>query len=162
MEFTRKLFVCLFLLNSLSSYLLAQENKDSFEIYGSIFTDAGYDFKTIDPQWYDVMRPTKLPSYQNEFFRSGKVFYSIRQTKFGVKSSSSTSFGELKTQFDFDLFGFGKDAGQTTFHVVNAYAKLGHFLAGQTASAFMDLDVFPETLDYWGPLSRVFFLNIQA
>ena len=25
----------------------------------------------------------------------------------------------------------------------------------------MDLDVFPNTLDYWGPLSRVFFLNIQ-
>jgi hypothetical protein len=26
----------------------------------------------------------------------------------------------------------------------------------------MDLDVFPNTLDYWGPLSRVFFLNIQV
>ena len=26
----------------------------------------------------------------------------------------------------------------------------------------MDLDVFPVVLDYWGPLSRVFFLNIQV
>ena len=69
--------------------------------------------------------------------------------------------GELKTHFDFDFVGFGKDAGQTTFHLVNAYAQLGNVGAGQTASAFMDLDVFPETLDYWGPLSRVFFLNIQ-
>ena len=26
----------------------------------------------------------------------------------------------------------------------------------------MDTDVFPQTLDYWGPASRVFFLNIQV
>ncbi len=69
--------------------------------------------------------------------------------------------GELKTQFDFDLVGFGKDVGQTTFHVVNAYGQLGKIGAGQTASVFMDLDVFPVAEDYWGPLSRVFFLNIQ-
>ncbi len=62
---------------------------------------------------------------------------------------------------DFDFVGFGKDAGQTTIHLVNAYAQLGKIGAGQTASAFMDLNVFPVTLDYWGPLSRVFFLNIQ-
>src|SRR4051812_21148679 len=161
MVFTRRLIICL-LQVMVSSCCLAQENKNLFEVYGSIFIDAGYDFRTIDPQWFDVMRPTKLPSYQNEFAPHGKVFYSVRQTKFGVKSLVSTSLGELKTQFDFDLFGFGKDAGQTSFHVVNAYGELGHFGAGQTASVFMNSDVFPETLDYWGPLSRVFFLNVQV
>jgi hypothetical protein len=38
---------------------------------------------------------------------------------------------------------------------------LGKFIAGQTPSTFMDTEVFPVTLDYWGPSSRVFFLNIQ-
>lgn len=124
--------------------------------------DAGYNFNAIDPNWFDMMRPSKLPSYKNEFGPNGNVFFGVRQTKLGIKTSSITSLGELKTHFDFDLVGFGKDAGQTTFHLVNAYAQLGKIGAGQTASAFMDLDVFPVTLDYWGPLSRVFFLNIQV
>jgi hypothetical protein len=107
------------------------------------------------------MRPSKLPSYKNEFGPGGNVFFSVRQTKLGVKSSTPTRLGELRAQFDFDLIGFGKDVGQTTFHLVNAYAQLGKIGGGQTASVFMDMDVFPIVMDYWGPLSRVFFLNIQ-
>ncbi len=142
-------------------YASAQEGKNWFEIYGTINTDIGHNFNTIHPDWFDVMRPTKLPSYRNEFGPGGNMFFSVRQSKFGIKSSSLTKLGELKTQFDFDLIGFGKDAGQTTIHLVNAYAQLGRFGIGQTASAFMDPDVFPETLDYWGPLSRVFMFNVQ-
>jgi hypothetical protein len=139
----------------------SQETKNSFELYGTINTDIGYNFNTIHPDWFDVMRPTKLPSYRNEFGAAGNVFFSVRQIKLGIKSSTFTRLGELKTQLDFDFVGFGKDAGQTTLHLINAYAQLGRIGAGQTASAFMDPDVFPETLDYWGPLSRVFFFNIQ-
>jgi hypothetical protein len=135
--------------------------KNSFEVYGYIQTDGGFNFNAIDPDWFDVMRPTKLPKYKNEFGPSGNYFISVRQTRFGVRSSRQTKLGELKTQFDFDLFGFGKDAGQTTFHLVNGFGQLGKFLAGQTPSTFMDGDVFPVTLDYWGPSSRIFFLNIQ-
>lgn len=144
-----------------SLFSLAQEKKGSFEIYGTAMADAGYNFNTIDPNWFDVMRPSKLPSYKNQYGPDGNVFFSVRQTKLGVKSTTTTRLGELRTQFDFDLIGFGKDAGQTTFHLVNAYGQLGKIGAGQTASAFMDMDVFPIVMDYWGPLSRVFFLNVQ-
>lgn len=144
-----------------SLYSFAQEKKSSFEIYGTAMVDAGYNFNSIDPNWFDVMRPSKLPSYKNQYGPDGNVFFSVRQTKLGVKSSTPTNLGELKTQFDFDLIGFGKDVGQTTFHLVNAYGQLGKIGAGQTASVFMDMDVFPTVMDYWGPLSRVFFLNVQ-
>jgi len=154
--------ICIYFLSALiAAYSFGQENKDNFEIYGQIMADAGYNFNSIDPVWFDMMRPSKLPSYKNQYGSDGNVFFGVRQTKLGIKSSTTTSLGELKTHFDFDLVGFGKDAGQTTLHIVNAYAQLGRFGAGQTASVFMDLDVFPNTLDYWGPLSRVFFLNIQ-
>jgi len=139
----------------------AQEKSTGFELYGMVMADAGYNFNSISPDWFDMMRPSKLPSYKNEFGTDGNVFFGVRQTKLGVKSSTPTRLGELRTQFDFDLVGFGKDVGQTTFHVVNAYGQLGKIGAGQTASVFMDLDVFPVVEDYWGPLSRVFFLNIQ-
>ncbi len=156
----KKIFFQFFLI-LVPLYSLAQEKKSSFELYGTAMVDAGYNFNTIDPNWFDVMRPSKLPSYQNEFGTDGNVFFSVRQTKLGVKSNTPTSLGELKTQFDFDLIGVGKDIGQTTFHLVNAYGQLGKLGAGQTASAFMDMDVFPVVMDYWGPLSRVFFLNLQ-
>jgi len=152
-------FYAVWLFVSFNSW--CQDNKNSFEIYGQIMTDAGYNFNSIDPVWFDMMRPSKLPAYKGQYGTNGNVFFGVRQTKFGVKSNTPTSLGELKTHFDFDLVGFGADAGQTTFHLVNAYAQLGRVGAGQTASVFMDLDVFPNTLDYWGPLSRVFFLHIQ-
>jgi hypothetical protein len=141
--------------------LFAQAPQSRLEIYGFIMLDGGYNFNTIDPDWFDVMRPTKLPSQAGQFAPSGKIFFSMRQTRFGIRSTTPTSLGQLRTRFDFDLFGFGDNLGQTTFHLINAYAELGKFGAGQTASVLMDQDVFPVTLDYWGPSSRTFFFNIQ-
>jgi hypothetical protein len=160
MKLNKRLFIrfVLILFPFISS---AQEKKNNFEVYGFILADAGYNFNVIDPDWFDVMRATKLPKYKNEFGPSGNYFISMRQTRLGFRSSTQTKWGELKTQFDFDLFGFGKDVGQTTIHLVNGFAQLGKFIAGQTPSTFMDTEVFPVTLDYWGPGSRVFFLNIQ-
>ena len=59
------------------------------------------------------------------------------------------------------MFGTGVDEGQTTFRLRHAYGELGAFGAGQTWSPFMDPDVFPNSLEYWGPTGMVFFRNVQ-
>src|SRR5262245_51429540 len=82
-------------------YSFSQEHTNSFELYGTIAVDAGYNINSIQPDWFDVMRPTKLPRYKGEYGPEGNVYYSVRQTKFGVKSSTKTGLGEFKTQFDF-------------------------------------------------------------
>ena len=41
------------------------------------------------------------------------------------------------------------------------YGEWGQILAGQTNSLFMDIDVFPNTIDYWGPSGMVFYRNVQ-
>jgi DcaP outer membrane protein len=138
-----------------------KEQNNTIDLYGFVMLDSGYDFKTNDPDWFDVVRPTKLPSAPGEFAPDGKVYFGVRQTRFGVKTSTPTSLGNLKTQFEFELFGTGVDAGQTTFRLRQAYGELGQFLAGQTWSPFMDIDVFPNSLEYWGPSGMVFFRNIQ-
>jgi len=140
---------------------LEDEKKNTLDLYGFVMLDSGYDFKTNDPNWFDVVRPTKLPSVKGEFAPDGKVYFGVRQTRFGVKTSTDTGLGKLKTQFEFELFGTGVDAGQTTFRLRQAYGELGAFGAGQTWSPFMDPDVFPNTLEYWGPTGMVFFRNIQ-
>jgi len=137
------------------------EQLNTVSLYGFAMLDSGYDFGQVNPAWFDVVRPTQLPSFHNEFAPSGNVYAGVRQTRFGVKSSTSTPLGDLKTVFEFELFGTGVDAGQTTFRLRHAYGELGQFGAGQTWSAFMDIGVFPNTVEYWGPNGMVFFRNVQ-
>ena len=136
-------------------------SESTMDIYGFAMTDSGYNFGTIDPNWFDVVRPTKLPAFANEFGPNGQTFWGVRQTRFGVKTSTPTSLGDLKTIFEFELFGTGVDAGQTTFRLRHAWGEMGHFGAGQTWSPFMDIDVFPNSIEYWGPNGMVFFRNVQ-
>ena len=138
------------------------EPKPSMTIYGFAMLDIGQNFKQIDPNWFDTMRVTKLPSYTDQFGKDNSTFAGVRQSRFGVKTSTPTSLGELKTHFEFELFGTGVDAGQTTFRLRHAYGELGAFGAGQTWSPFMDPDVFPNSLEYWGPTGMVFFRNVQV
>jgi hypothetical protein len=138
-----------------------QEKKPTMEIYGFTMLDMGYQSGQNDPDWYDVLRPTKLPAYENEYGEDGHFFAGVRQSRLGVKATMPTALGDVKTIFEFELFGTGADAGQTTFRLRHAYAELGHFGAGQTWSPFMDIDVFPNSLEYWGPNGMVFFRNVQ-
>ena len=140
---------------------VSDEPKPTMDIYGFVMLDTGYQTGQNHPDWYDVVRPTKLPSFENEFGEDGHWFGSVRQTRLGVKATKPTSVGEIKTTFEFELFGTGVDAGQTTFRLRHAYGELGNWGAGQTWSPFMDIDVFPNSVEYWGPSGMVFFRNIQ-
>src|SRR5262252_3145420 len=140
----------------------ATPDKAKIELYGFAMLDMGYDFKQNDPNWFDVMRPTKLPAFEDEFGKDGRFYSGVRQSRLGVKSWSPTKLGELTTIFEFELFGVGVDAGQTTFRLRHAYGQLGQFGAGQTWSPFMDPDVFPNSIEYWGPNGMVFYRNVQV
>jgi hypothetical protein len=139
----------------------ATEAKPRLDIYGAAMLDMGYEFGQSDPNWFDVVRPTKLPAYANEFGKDGHWFMGIRQSRLGFKGFIPTGLGEIKTIFEFELFGTGVDAGQTSFRIRHAWGELGHFGAGQTWSVFMDPDVFPNSVEYWGPNGMVFFRNVQ-
>jgi hypothetical protein len=138
------------------------DTKPYLDIYGLAMLDTGYDFKQVDPAWFDVVRPTKLPSSENQFGTNGNWYAGVRQSRLGFKGFIPTPLGELKTIFEFELFGTGVDAGQTTFRLRHAWGELGMFGAGQTWSPFMDPDVFPNSVEYWGPSGMVFFRNVQV
>ncbi len=131
------------------------------DISGFAMLDSGYDFKSNDPNWFDVIRPTKLPSGPDEFGKDGNWYAGVRQSRLSFKGYVPTQMGELKTIFEFELFGTGVDAGQTTFRLRHAWGEISHFGGGQTWSPFMDPDVFPNSIEYWGPSGMVFFRNVQ-
>jgi hypothetical protein len=137
------------------------EAKPRLDIYGFAMLDMGYQSGQNDPNWFDVLRPTKLPAYENQYGEDGRYFAGVRQSRLGVKGFIPTDVGEIKTIFEFELFGTGVDAGQTTFRLRHAWGELGQFGAGQTWSPFMDPDVFPNSIEYWGPNGMVFFRNVQ-
>ena len=154
--------VAMLLLLGASTRTMAEDDpKTQLDIYGFAMLDMGYQFNQNDPDWFDVVRPTKLPAFENEFGEDGHFYSGVRQSRFGVKSSTPTEMGDLKTIFEFELFGVGVDAGQTTFRLRHAWGELGSWGAGQTWSPFMDPDVFPNSVEYWGPNGMVFFRNVQ-
>jgi hypothetical protein len=142
---------------------VAEETGRSFEIYGFAQADYIQDISgRLDPSWDDAFRPSKI-GMDEQFGGDGQSSISVKQSRFGVKGSMPTGEGgtPLNFKFEFDLFGTGADAGQTTFRLRHAYGEWGSLLAGQTNSLFMDGDVFPNTIDYWGPAGMVFYRNVQ-
>jgi len=161
----KRYLVAAALLGGLPAVLLAQNNaaaQPKIDLYGFIMLDAGYNADQIQGDWFDTVRPTKLPAFKDQFGPDGNAFFSVRQTRFGVKAAIPTALGELKTTFEFEMFGTGVDAGQTTMRLRHAYGELGKVGAGQTWSPFMDIDVFPNSVEYWGPTGMAFFRNVQV
>jgi hypothetical protein len=136
----------------------AQTPQPSIEIYGFGQADAIVDFRRNNPDWYDVNRPTRLPSFPGEFGENGHFYLSPRQSRFGAKGT----LGDVTATFEFDMFGVGRDAGLTTIRLRHAYGQWKQVGGGQTNSQFMDVDVFPNILDYWGPNGMLFFRNTQV
>lgn len=136
-------------------------DKSKFEVYGFAQLDYIQDFKRVDQDWDATLRPSKIPTVSGAAGANGQAVLSVRQSRFGVKSSTPLGDDVLQTQFEFDMFGTGDNAGQTTFRLRKAYGSWGDWLAGQTNSVFMDGDSFPNVIDYWGPNGMVFIRNPQ-
>lgn len=139
-----------------------QASKPTLEIYGFGQADMITDLGRNNPDWYDVNRPSRLPNSPGEFGEDGHYYLSVRQSRFGARSLLPTANGDVKATFEFDMFGVGGDAGLTTIRLRHAYGQWKQVGAGQTNSQFMDVDVFPNSLDYWGPNGMLFFRNIQV
>lgn len=133
------------------------------EIYGFVMLDTGYDFGSIgDPNWFDTLRPTKLPAFEDQYGRGGRWFAGVRQTRFGSSATAHTDWGDVYGKFEWELFGVGPDQGQTTIRLRHAYVDWQQLRAGQTWSPFMDIDLFPNSIEYWGPNGMAFYRNVQV
>ncbi|HSC00708.1 MAG TPA: DcaP family trimeric outer membrane transporter [Burkholderiaceae bacterium] len=131
------------------------------EVYGQAMADAIYDFKKMNPDWAATMRPSQIPVFCPGDLgcgKDGQFLFSIRQSSLGVRAFIPTGMGMVKTDLAFDLFGTD---GGTNIHWLRAWAEMGMYGVGQTDSNFMDMGVFPNTIDYWGPPGMVFVRNPQ-
>jgi hypothetical protein len=148
---------------SLLTTAQAADGGKSFEIYGFAMLDMIQDSKRLDPTWEDAFRPSKIAAPEGEFGSNGQTAFSVKQSRFGVKGTMPTgdSTPPINFKFEIDFFGTGADAGKTAVRLRHVYGEWGQLLAGQTNSLFMDIDIFPNTIDYWGPNGMVFLRDPQ-
>lgn len=137
------------------------------EVSGKIQLDLIYDFKTVDPAWNTTLRPSKIPincpgttGPDAGCGKDGETIFSVRQTAISFKGFVPTQAGQLKTDLSLDLFNVG--GANTGFRLLHAWAEMGAVGVGQYETLFMNLDLFPNTLDYWGPSGMIFVRNPQV
>ena len=131
------------------------------EVYGFVQADYIQDFKRVNDNWNDTLRPSRIPTLDGEFGDDGQASMSAKQSRLGVQMNLPTSNKPVFTKFEFDMFGVGDDEGQTTIRLRHAYGEWGQWLAGQTNTLFMDASIFPTVIDYWGPPGMAFVRNPQ-
>ncbi|MGE5117621.1 MAG: DcaP family trimeric outer membrane transporter [Betaproteobacteria bacterium] len=95
----------------------------------------------------------------------GQVKLHARQSRLFFKTSTPSSFGELGSVLEFDLFGAAGNesvSNSNGLRVRHAYATLGKLLVGQTWTTFSDPAAYPETLDFGGPAGEIFARQAQV
>jgi hypothetical protein len=143
--------------------LSPKEEQGSFEVYGFAQVDAIVDFNRVDPDWNDSTRASKIPvANPDQFGSDGESIVSVRQSRLGFRSVVPSSMGPIKTWFEWDLYGAGNDAGDSDLNLRHFWGELGAFGGGQTWTNWMDIDIFPNTIDYWGPSGMVFIRKPQV
>lgn len=138
-----------------------RQGNHRLEVYGFTQMDAIQDFDRVNPDWDATLRPSRIPTTEGEFGSDGQTIFSVRQSRAGIRGSGEVGGRPYEFRLEADLYGVGDDAGQTTIRLRHAYASWGPFLAGQTHTLFMDIDQFPNVIDYWGPAGMVFVRNAQ-
>lgn len=140
----------------------AEETKTDFEVYGFAQIDLIADIDgRMNPDWVDAFRPSRIATPEGQFGSDGETSFSIKQSRLGVKGSGEAGGRPWEAKLEIDFFGVKDDAGETAVRLRHAYGRWGPVLAGQTNSLFMDGDIFPNVVDYWGPNGMVFLRTPQ-
>jgi len=93
-----------------------------------------------------------------------QVKFGARQSRLFAGTSTPTSWGALTSYVEGDFYGAAGNesvSNSNGLRVRHAYGTLGGLLAGQTWTTFSDVDAYPETVDFGGPVGRIFARQAQ-
>ncbi|MHA1529027.1 MAG: DcaP family trimeric outer membrane transporter [Alphaproteobacteria bacterium] len=128
-------------------------------VYGYVKADLIYD---VNEGNADVFIPEGITTSGKD---ESRFRAHARQTRFGIKTSTPTDMGPLKTHFEGDFFGSGGNqifSNSTSFRLRHAFGSVGGLLAGQTWSNFMPIESYPSTIDFNGPAGLTFIRQAQV
>lgn len=129
--------------------IVLSNSDTTLQIGGQIWLDAIYNKGEMTNR--AGFQPSSI-AYEDNVTKDNTLF-SVGQSNLSFKSYTPTQHGAMTTRFEFDMFD---DQGDADFHLTHLWGEIGDFGAGQTFSGFMDINSFPNILDWWGPNSMVF------
>ncbi|PKI17718.1 DcaP family trimeric outer membrane transporter [Colwellia sp. 12G3] len=129
--------------------IVLSNSDTTLQIGGQIWLDAIYNNGEMTNR--AGFQPSSI-AYENDTTTDNTLF-SVGQSNLSFKSFTPTKYGVMTTRFEFDLFDSQGNAGINLTHM---WGEIGDFGAGQTFTGFMDINSFPNILDFWGPNSLVF------
>ena len=134
----------------LSSLLPGRFKETKYKWYGFVRMDSIYDFRPMASTDSFVTSAIPIPQGRGQNFVMTPRYSRIGwDTETPIKELDWT----IKTRIEVDFFNGNTSGlfGSFPLRLRFAWADFGPFLIGQTASLFMDYDVFPNVLDYQGP-----------
>lgn len=142
--------------NSKTGFIHFPGADTKIKVGGYLKADAIYDISSSRTGGgQDFFQPATIPLDGTAGAADNNFRLHARQTRVNLTSVTKTSLGDLKLFIEGDFYG--TDAGTETAtngytpQLRHAYGEIGSFLFGQTWSNWMDLDAYPETVDYVGP-----------
>lgn len=154
-------------------------SETSMRLYGFAELNMVKEFKGDNSdQDYSTFLPYAPLKNSAEANRNGRAYLTGRTSRIGIEASTPSAFGPIgvKVEGDFNnepRTGNAAVSGsigniytqQATnsynFRLRHAYGQFGGLLIGQTWSTFMDVDNFPETVDFNGPIGQTFIRQPQ-
>ncbi len=130
------------------------------KVYGYVQLDTTYDFngRTTNIDGLDWASFVAVQPFNNATPQH-QLYMTARTSRFGLTTSTPSSLGLVGTKLEGDFnspspddYSSGLSTNGVTFRLRHAYGTLtgaaGQVLVGQTWSNFMDLDAFPDTVDF--------------
>ena len=94
-----------------------------------------------------------------------QIKFGARQSRLFAGTSTPTSWGPVTAYVEGDFYGAAGTESVTNsngLRMRHAYGTLGGLLAGQTWTTFSDVDAYPETVDFGGPVGEIFARQAQV
>jgi DcaP outer membrane protein len=133
-----------------SKFLPGTFANTKYKWYGFVRVDGIYDFHPMGST--DDFVTSTIPVPQQ---RGQNAVLTPRSTRIGFDTETPLDFCDwtVKTRIETDFFNGNTSGafGSFPIRLRFAWVDVGPFLIGQTASLFMDYDVFPKVVDYEGP-----------
>lgn len=155
----------------------------SIRLYGWAELNYIHDFKGDNSDSdYSTFAPYMPLKGTADYARKNRDYLTARTSRLGVEAGTPTKYGVLGVKIEGDFNneprlgstsqnvngnGGGKAiiTQQATssygFRIRQAYGQFGGLLAGMTWSTFMDVDNYPETVDFNGPIGNTFIRQPQ-
>ena len=129
--------------------IVLTDSDTTLQLGGQIWLDAIYNSGEMTNR--AGFQPSSI-AYESNVTKDNTLFH-VGPSNLFVKSFTPTQYGAMTTRFEFDLFD---DQGNAGINLTHIWGEIGSFGAGQTFTGFMDINAFPNILDFWGPNSMVF------